>query len=65
MAAAVIALSSAVVGMTTATFIWAALAVAGVGAVFAAHPSLRQGAQLLGGLYLLALAAMITQAALS
>lgn len=47
---------AAVVGMTTATLIWASLAVAGVGAVFTAHPSLRLLAQLLGGLYLLYLA---------
>jgi threonine efflux protein len=47
---------AAVVGMTTATLIWACLAVAGVGAVFTAHPSLRLVAQVLGGLYLLYLA---------
>jgi len=47
---------AAVVGMTTATFIWATLAVAGVGAVFNAHPMLRQVAQVAGGLYLIYLA---------
>lgn len=47
---------AAVTGMTTATLIWATLAVAGVGAVFNAHPLLRQGVQLAGGLYLLHLA---------
>lgn len=47
---------AAVVGMTTATLIWATLAVAGVGAVFTAHPALRQVAQVAGGLYLLYLA---------
>ena len=47
---------AAVVGMTTGTLVWATLAVAGVGAVFAAHPALRLVAQWLGGLYLLVLA---------
>lgn len=47
---------AAVVGMTTATLIWAVLAVAGVGAVFSAHPMLRLVAQVGGGLYLLYLA---------
>lgn len=47
---------AAVVGMTTATLIWATMAVAGVGALFSAHPALRLFAQLLGGLYLLHLA---------
>lgn len=47
---------AAVTGMTTATFIWAVLAVAGVGAVFNAHPTLRLAAQVGGGLYLLYLA---------
>jgi len=47
---------AAVVGMTTATLIWASLAVAGVGAVFNAHPMLRQVAQVAGGLYLVYLA---------
>lgn len=43
----------AVLGITTATFTWATLAVMGVGAVFAAHPLVRQLAQLAGGAYLL------------
>lgn len=47
---------AAVVGMTTATLIWAVLAVAGIGAVFSAHPMLRLVAQVGGGLYLLYLA---------
>jgi len=47
---------SAVAGMTTATLVWATLAVAGVGLIFTAHPALRLGAQVLGGLYLLQLA---------
>lgn len=47
---------SAVAGMTTATLVWAILAVAGVGLVFSAHPSLRHAAQVVGGLYLLNLA---------
>ena len=44
---------AAVVGMTTATLLWALLAVAGVGIVFTAHPVIRQLAQVAGGLYLL------------
>lgn len=47
---------AAVVGMTTATLIWAALAVAGIGVVFSAHPMMRLAAQVAGGLYLLYLA---------
>jgi threonine efflux protein len=47
---------AAVVGMTTATFVWASLAVAGIGVVFTAHPLLRQAAQVAGGIYLLHLA---------
>lgn len=46
----------AVGGMTSATLAWSLLAVAGVGVVFAAHPLLRQGMQIAGGLYLLQLA---------
>lgn len=46
----------AVGGMTSATLAWALLAVTGVGVVFAAHPLLRQGMQIAGGLYLLQLA---------
>ena len=44
---------AAVAGMTSATLVWATLAVAGVGIVFTAHPTLRHVAQLAGGLYLL------------
>jgi len=47
---------AAVAGMTSATLAWALLAVMGVGVIFAAHPALRQVAQLAGGLYLLQLA---------
>ena len=47
---------SAVAGMTMATLAWASLAVAGVGVVFTAHPSVRLIAQSAGGLYLLHLA---------
>jgi threonine efflux protein len=46
----------AVLGMTTATLVWATLAVVGVGAVFSAHPQLRFAAQVAGGIYLLYLA---------
>ena len=46
----------AVLGMTTATLVWASLAVMGVGAVFSAHPQLRFAAQIAGGAYLLYLA---------
>lgn len=47
---------AAVIGMTTATLMWAALAVAGIGVVFSAHPMLRLAAQAAGGFYLLYLA---------
>lgn len=47
---------AAVAGMTTATLVWASLAVMGVGVVFTAHPSLRQIVQVAGGLYLVYLA---------
>lgn len=47
---------AAVAGMTTATLVWATLAVMGIGAVFSTLPVLRQGAQIAGGLYLLYLA---------
>jgi threonine efflux protein len=47
---------SAVAGMTLATLVWATVAVAGVGVVFAAQPALRLAAQIAGGLYLLHLA---------
>ena len=47
---------AAVAGMTLGTLSWALLAVLGVGVVFAAHPALRLGMQLAGGLYLLRMA---------
>jgi threonine efflux protein len=47
---------AAVAGMTSATLVWASLAVAGVGVVFSAHPGIRLAAQAAGGLYLLHLA---------
>jgi len=47
---------AAVAGMTTATLVWATLAVLGIGVVFSTQPVLRQGAQIAGGLYLLYLA---------
>jgi threonine/homoserine/homoserine lactone efflux protein len=50
---------AAVVGMTSGTLLWATLTVAGVGVVFTAHPALRLGAQVAGGLYLLQLAAAL------
>lgn len=43
----------AVAGVTTATLIWATLAVSGVGVIFAAHSVARLLAQLAGGGYLL------------
>ncbi len=43
---------AAAIGITCATFVWATLAVLGVGAVFAAHPALRQLIQCAGGIYL-------------
>ena len=43
---------AAVAGMTTATLVWAGLAVAGVGLVFQAHPAVRLVMQVAGGLYL-------------
>ena len=49
----------AVVGMTTATLVWASLAVLGVGAAFSAHPQLRYAAQVAGGVYLIYLAAKL------
>jgi threonine/homoserine/homoserine lactone efflux protein len=42
---------AAVAGMTAATLTWALLAILGVGVLFAAHPVLRQIAQIAGGLY--------------
>lgn len=53
---------AAVAGMTAATLAWATLAVAGVGVVFSAHPSLRLAAQVAGGLYLLYLAVKLWRA---
>lgn len=52
----------ACLGITCVTFTWALLAVLGVGAVFALHPLLRQGAQLAGGLYLLWVALRLLRA---
>ncbi len=46
----------AVVGMTTATLLWASLSVLGVGIVFSTHPQLRFAAQVASGAYLLYLA---------
>lgn len=43
----------AALGVTVVAAVWSALAVLGVNAVFAAHPSLRLGLQIAGGLYLL------------
>jgi len=57
-----VAAMSAVAGMTTATLVWASLAVAGVGIVFTAHPTLRHIAQVAGGLYLLHLALKLWRA---
>lgn len=42
----------AALGVTTVALVWSALAVFGVNAVFAAHPRLRLGLQVAGGLYL-------------
>jgi threonine efflux protein len=53
---------AAVVGMTTATLMWASFAVAGVGAVFSTHPTLRQTVQIAGGIYLLYLAFQLYRA---
>ena len=39
-------------GITTVTFIWATLAVLGIGFVFGAHPMWRQALQTAGGVYL-------------
>jgi threonine efflux protein len=43
---------AAVAGITTVTFLWASLAMLGMGAVFSAHPALRQAFQFAGGVYL-------------
>jgi threonine efflux protein len=47
---------AAALGITTVTLTWAALAVAGIGIVFSAHPIARQAFQVAGGAYLLHLA---------
>jgi threonine efflux protein len=52
----------AVAGMTSATLVWATLAVAGVGAVFTALPGVRLAVQIAGGLYLLHLALKLWRA---
>jgi threonine efflux protein len=49
----------AVLGMTSATLIWASLAILGVGVVFSAHPQLRYVAQVAGGVYLVYLAVKV------
>lgn len=54
---------AAVAGMTVATLMWALLAVAGVGIVFTAHPSLRLLAQVAGGIYLIYIALNMWRAA--
>jgi threonine efflux protein len=43
---------AAVAGITTVTLLWASLAILGMGAVFSAHPALRQSFQVAGGAYL-------------
>ena len=43
---------SAAAGITTVTFLWALLAILGMGAAFSAHPALRQAFQIAGGVYL-------------
>ena len=43
-------------GVTLVAGLWSALAMVGVGAAFAAHPSLRLAIQVAGGLYLLVIA---------
>jgi threonine efflux protein len=47
---------AAVAGITTVTLLWASLALLGMGAVFSAHPALRQAFQIAGALYLCHLA---------
>ena len=42
----------AAIGITTVALTWAAMAILGVNAVFAAHPQLRLGLQAVGGAYL-------------
>jgi len=46
----------AALGVTVVAGIWSSLAVLGVNAIFAAHPYLRIGVQVAGGLYLLSVA---------
>src|SRR6185295_5947739 len=46
----------AALGVTVVACIWSSLAVLGVSAIFAAHPYLRIGVQVAGGLYLLSVA---------
>lgn len=43
---------AAAAGITTVTFLWALLAILGMGAAFSAHPALRQAFQIAGGAYL-------------
>jgi threonine efflux protein len=40
-------------GVCTVTFVWAALAILGLNAIFAAVPQLRMAVQIIGGLYLI------------
>lgn len=54
---------AASLGITCVTFTWALLAVLGVGVVFAAHPLLRQLAQIAGGAYLITIAWRMTRSA--
>jgi len=54
---------AAVAGITTVTLTWATLAILGMGAVFAAHPALRQAFQIAGGAYLCYLAFKLWRAA--
>ena len=48
----VLILQLAAAGITTVTFLWALLAILGMGAAFSAHPALRQAFQIAGGAYL-------------
>lgn len=43
---------AAAAGITTVTFLWALLAILGMGAAFSAHPAMRQAFQIAGGAYL-------------
>lgn len=49
-------------GITTVTLTWALLALLGVNALFTAHPQLRLGLQIMGGLYLCYVALRLWQA---